>query len=305
MIKDASAALGESIDLFPSALIMFRELIHDKWLSARQAAWLLSMFPVDRYRQPPEDASARDAASSGNDDRASQRIDIVVELYSRTLHYSRDEASEGVGESVNDDTSDPFLVVAAVGASASAIATSYGFGAVLALLTPRERARVVHRIGRAHLGGDAWSLPLPSIRWDCLRSFERHAARIMKMADCLSSDGSLSVQELHKFLHGTTYHEFSEWLLDSHHTNMTKFDKDQDSTLNEMELASAYKAFVEQQLREGDWEAMEWEEEHGKVWAKEEATREELRKQAELEEKERLEEEEKELRKNQDRGMFH
>ena len=50
---------------------------------------------------------------------------------------------------------------------------------------------------------------------------------------------------------------------------------------------------------------MEWEEEHGKVWAKEEATREELRKQAELEEKERLEEEEKELRKNQDRGMFH
>merc|ERR1711988_302265 len=41
---DTNPMVTEEID-FESALVSFRDAIHDKWLSSRQATWLLSKFP--------------------------------------------------------------------------------------------------------------------------------------------------------------------------------------------------------------------------------------------------------------------
>ena len=169
-------------------------------MSSRQATWLLSKFPLKRYQIKRSTLAGVESVSNDNHDKDSswQRVHLTIELYSRTLLYDRNEV-------VDRDIANNLLPMDVHlgchdGASTTAIASAHGFSAVLALLSPRERARVVHLLGREHLGG-LLVRPIPDIRWDCVHSFSRHT-RIMAISDSITKDGNLSVFELHHFLQG-------------------------------------------------------------------------------------------------------
>ena len=127
----------------------------------------------------------------------------------------------------------------------------------------------------------------------------------MAMADAITSNGSLSVFELHHFMAGTTYSEFVDWLLGEHKANLRKFDRGNDDELDTLELTDAYKAFVEEMVRETNLTLMGNEETRKRTWDREEKVREEERIQAELEEQERFEEEERKRKEESGWGSFY